>query len=386
MNTNIQNTKSGHTHNRHAAPEHSRIQKAKGRNSSIELLRIIAMFMILMHHFIVHNGYDVLKLPLGPERIFFQLVMQGGGKVGVVIFFSISAWFFLDKEQTIKSNLKRVWIMERELLFWSLMLLAFYLMLDRADLDIKIIVKSFAPLTMSLWWYATAYAIFLALLPFLSKGLRALGRNYHLALAATTLVVWGLTSFIPGTIGINDGFLGFIYLFILISAYKWYMKPLSTGQIWLIISIGLSFFFLYTCFSIAMSLLGHNTEIFITGSWKLPVIIIGFGMFLLFSRITFHSRVINRIAQSAFAAYLITDYAASQKLLWNRLFNLYGLYQHPFAILQILGILLGIYVACTLLDFIRQALFAVTIDRHYGHWFDTIWNKASNYIDSCASR
>lgn len=44
-------------------------------------------------------------------------MIQGGGKVGVVIFFSISAWFFLDKEQTIKSNLKRVWIMERELLF-----------------------------------------------------------------------------------------------------------------------------------------------------------------------------------------------------------------------------------------------------------------------------
>ena len=96
------------------------------RNSSIELLRIIAMFMILAHHFIVHNGYDVLKLPLGPERIFFQLVMAGGGKVGVVIFFSISAWFFLDREQTIKSNLKRVWIMERELLFWSLILVMLY--------------------------------------------------------------------------------------------------------------------------------------------------------------------------------------------------------------------------------------------------------------------
>ena len=44
-------------------------------------MRIIAMFMILMHHFIVHNGYDVLKLPLGPERIFFQLVMAGGGSL-----------------------------------------------------------------------------------------------------------------------------------------------------------------------------------------------------------------------------------------------------------------------------------------------------------------
>ncbi len=47
-----------------------------GRNSSIELLRIVAMFMILAHHFIVHNGYDVKNLSLGPERIFFQLVMQ----------------------------------------------------------------------------------------------------------------------------------------------------------------------------------------------------------------------------------------------------------------------------------------------------------------------
>lgn len=99
---------------KHSALAHSRNSNGGGWNSGIELLRVIAMFMILAHHFIVHNGYDMLKLPLGPERIFFQLVMAGGGKVGVVIFFSISAWFFLDREQTIKSNLKRVWIMERD--------------------------------------------------------------------------------------------------------------------------------------------------------------------------------------------------------------------------------------------------------------------------------
>ena len=94
-------------------------------------------------------------------------------------------------------------------------------------------------------------------------------------------------------------------------------------------------------------------------------------MFLLFDRATFHNRTINRIAQSAFAVYLITDYAASEKLLWVRLFNLQAL-----AILQILGILLAIYAACTLLDFIRQALFAVTIDRRRGHWFDLLWDRA----------
>lgn len=380
MDESIQRANGSGAHIRHAAPAHSRNSNGGGcRNSSIELLRIIAMFMILMHHFIVHNGYDVLKLPLGPERIFFQLVMQGGGKVGVVIFFSISAWFFLDKEQTIKSNLKRVWIMERELLFWSLILMAFYLVFDRADIGMKLMVKSVMPSSMGVWWYATAYAIFLALLPFLSKGLKALGREYHLALAAMVLVIWGLTSFIPKTLGNSTltGVFGFVYLFILISAYKWYMKPFTTKQTWLMIGFGLSFFLLYTCVSISLSLLGHNIGIFIVGDWKLPVIMVGFGMFLLFDRVTFHSRIINRIAQSAFAVYLITDYAASEKLLWARLFNLKNLYQQPLAILQIFGILLAIYAACTLLDFIRQALFAVTVDRRRGHWFELLWDRVS---------
>lgn len=367
------------THGRHAAPAHSGNTKSKGRNSSIAALRIIAMFMSLAHHFIIHNGYDVLKLPLGPERIFFQLVMQSGGTIGVVIFFSISAWFFLDKEQTIKSNLKRVWIMERELLFWSLILVTFYLVFDRADLSMKLMAKSIMPLSTGVWWYATAYAIFLALLPFLSKGLKALGREYHLALAATVLVIWGLTSFIPGMIEINDGFFGFIYLFILISAYKWYMKPFTTKQVWLTTGIGLGFFLLYTAASATLSMLGHDMGIYLTGDWKLPAIMVGFGMFLLFDRVTFHNRVINRIAQSAFAVYLITDYAASEKLLWARLFNLQDLYRQPFAIPQILGILLAIYATCTLIDFIRQALFAVTIDRRRGHWFELLWNKASSW-------
>ncbi len=370
----------GHERGTYQTRHAGTLQKFKwgGRNSSIELLRIIAMFMILAHHFIVHNGYDVLKLPLGPERIFFQLVMAGGGKVGVVIFFSISAWFFLDKEQTIKSNLKRVWIMERELLFWSLILVTFYLVFDRADLGMKLMVKSVMPLSMGLWWYATAYAIFLALLPFLAKGLKALGRKYHLALASTVLVIWGLTSFIPGMIGISDGFFGFIYLFILISAYKWYLRPLSIKQTWALTAVGVGFVLLYTAASTVLGLFGINKGIFITGDWKLPVVMIGFGMFLLFDRVTFHSRIINRIAQSAFAVYLITDYAASEKLLWTRLFNLQDLSQQPLAILQILGILLAIYAICTLLDFIRQALSAVTIDRRRGHWFDLLWNKASN--------
>ena len=53
---------------KHGAPAHSRIANGGGqRNSSIELLRIIAMFMILMYHFITQNGFPINKLPLAME-------------------------------------------------------------------------------------------------------------------------------------------------------------------------------------------------------------------------------------------------------------------------------------------------------------------------------
>lgn len=47
------------------------------RNSSIELLRIIAMFMILEHHFIVHNGTNVNALP-GYQKYFLLSTCRCG--------------------------------------------------------------------------------------------------------------------------------------------------------------------------------------------------------------------------------------------------------------------------------------------------------------------
>ncbi|WP_270200302.1 hypothetical protein [Bifidobacterium pseudocatenulatum] len=218
------------------------------------------------------------------------------------------------------------------------------------------------------------------MLPFLSKGLRALGKHTHYALAITVLSIWGLTSFIPGTVGVGDGVFGFIYLFILISAYKWYMKPFTLKQIWLMAGIGLGFFLLYTCASIVLSLFGIDVGIFITGPFKLPVIMVGFGIFLLFDRLSFHNRIINRIAQSAFAVYLITEYPATRTLLWKHLFVLKDLYQPPFAILWILGILLAIYIACILIDFVRQGLFAVTVNRNRGRWLELVWDGIEKQI------
>ncbi len=189
-------------------------------------------------------------------------------------FFSISAWFLLEHEQTIKNSLRRIWLMEKEVLFWSLCLACLYLIFAPSEISKILLIKSFALLNMNVWWYATAYATFLALLPFLSKELKALGRNNHLILATIALVIWGVRSFIPDMMGDLPGAFGFIYVFILISAYKWYIHPFTAKQIWLMIGLGFCFFILYTLASVCLSLFGYHVGIYIAGDWKPPVIMI----------------------------------------------------------------------------------------------------------------
>lgn len=64
----------------------------------------------------------------------------------------------------------------------------------------------------------------------------------------------------------------------------------------------------------------------------------------------------------------------------KHLFVLEDLYQQPFAILQILGILLTIYFARTLIDCMRQGLFAVTVSCNRGRCLELVWNGIGKQI------
>lgn len=346
----------------------------KNRNSSIELLRIIAMFMILESHFVIHNDYDFSQIPIGFERFFLVVFMADAGKIGVVVFFTISAWFLIDKEVALYSSLKRLWILEREVLFYSIILGVVYYCTDL--IGTKVLAKSFLPLLTNTWWYVSAYALFLVFLPFVLSGLRLLGKEKHLSLAVISLILLGVLRYIPGFPAADDSYATFILLFIVISAYKWYFKPLNIVKSVLCIIIGICFMILrFSVFDAAYMFSGFNKPDAFGQVYVFPVLMVGFGLFSLFNQMTFHSKVVNRIAKSAFAVYLITDYPASEQLLWGRLFDLEHLYQYSFAIIKMLIILFCIYLICTVVDFMRQFIFAFSIDRNPGHLFDIFTNS-----------
>lgn len=96
--------------------------EARVRDSGMELLRIVAMLMIVAHHMVLHNQVRVWGYSFSAKRLLFETMFEGVGKIGVICFFLISAWFLCEKQDlSLKSSFRRIWLMERELLFWSLM-------------------------------------------------------------------------------------------------------------------------------------------------------------------------------------------------------------------------------------------------------------------------
>ncbi|RYQ16777.1 acyltransferase family protein [Bifidobacterium pseudolongum] len=361
---------------------------SRWRNSSIELLRIVAMLMIIGHHYVVHcGGFNNPYPPFGPKLLAYLLIFSLG-KIGVFLFFGISAWFLcMETDYSVKKSLKRVWMLEREVLFYSI-ILTVTMKLWKPDLIAPDrYLNAMFPIGTSLWWYVTGYALFLLIYPFFTLGLRTMGRNMHAALCLIFFILWGVIAGLSRNVIYGteaEGILDFVFLYTLITFYRWYLNDCTFKRAWLSIITG---FAILAGSITAMQIAGtmrHNDELRLhslylaSSSIKLPVMMAGFGILILVTKLDFHSNIINQIAKTTFGIYLITDFYAVRNVIWNNRFSLLNTYDKTFAIARSIAYILAVFIVAMLVDLARQGLFAITVDRHRGAWFNKIANATTS--------
>lgn len=357
------------------------------RNSSIELLRLVSMLMIVGFHYIIANPdmQWLVQQQVSFSKFVYQFIYMGGGWIGNFIFFTISVWFLLDRHLSLRDSLRRVWILERELLFWSFVLFGILCIAKyKGAYDggiLGIVLNTIFPLLTGMWWYPTSYALFLIFLPFLVQGLKALGKQNHAHLAICVFILWGVLSLIPYpsiTLDLNKrGVFVFLYWFVLLSYYRWYMPKLKDKTCYMLIAAGLGIELVYWSVASAIfTVTGKGTDLqnFIFDYWHLPTMMIGFGLFVLCERHSFHSSVVNKLAASAFGVYLIHYHPGIYRM-WTSWVPLRDVYTSVHPILLGAAVIVGVFCICILLDLIRQGLFAITVNRHSGHWFDCLYER-----------
>ena len=135
------------------------VKQNKARNTSFELLRIVAMLLIIAHHFAVHamhfytpNFYNSLSVG---NKILVDIFLPGG-TFGVALFFMITGYFMIDKKRINILNLLL------EVSFYGLVLATLIILgnifevkyMDMSNLAINqsVVRLIFSPTTSNAWW------------------------------------------------------------------------------------------------------------------------------------------------------------------------------------------------------------------------------------------
>ncbi|MGO4973741.1 acyltransferase family protein [Bifidobacterium boum] len=360
------------------------IRRWRSRESGVEGLRIVAMAMIVAYHAYLYGAVGTNML-LGSSAFgIFLLAVNSFGKTGVAIFFLITAWYLCErKAPTFRASLRKACYLELEVLLYNVVFLAeYHVIVPNASLPLESIIGSVFPVSSGSNWYATAYILFLLVYPFVTAGLRALGPALHARLTLLLFVIWGiwygLTRYGMWQFP-ERNFLYFVYLYILLSYYRWYLREISVSSAWLITLMGCLILAIHivSC-EVAFQYTGNRSYIdfghlYLTNEGKLPVLLVAFGVVSLVVRCHRHIIAVNIFASAMFGVYLFHDNVLLRDMLWTDILSVEQIAKQKAPIPIFIAVILGVVIFGTIVDILRQLLFAMTIDKHFNTWFDVTY-------------
>lgn len=300
------------------------------RKSNLELLRIVAIIMIIASHYAVHGvqkiAYENVALiewsSGNTVNKLFTSFLTPGGEFGVALFFVITGYFAINKD---KLSFSKTFLIT---VFYALVSIVVGIFLfaigcsipyTDANTTMSLMVKIlFTPVTSGSWWYVTAYFVLVLVMPLLNPFIRKLNRN------GMFLIFWGGWFFwycIPfqfsGILltiqrGLFFYFIGAIIRLVVVQAFENSKKP----NLWLLMLFGICWCGFAFCDYYSNVLILGNVhsmvgmvivkalQIFKSG---VTVPIGASTLFLFFNNIHVDSKLINRISRTTFGIYLLHD-------------------------------------------------------------------------------
>ncbi len=155
----------------------------KTKNANIELIRIVAMLFVVMHHYFRHGGGTVWP-DFGTIEYIVYWCIDAFVFVCVNLFVLVSGYCLVTTEFKL-SRIVRLWV---EVEFYSVACTLICKFLGN-EISVAQLLKSAVPFTTEAYWYVTAYAILLCFCPFINKLLDCLSKQQYIALIAAINII-----------------------------------------------------------------------------------------------------------------------------------------------------------------------------------------------------
>ncbi len=337
----------------------------KERMSNIELLRILAMFMVVSLHYLDKGGF-LQDLPGAFQgKSYLPWILEAFCIGAVNIYVLIAGYFMVDSSFKISRAVK-LWL---QILFYAVLIpvvLIAFGVISVQGLTIYNILQYIFPIYMEQYWFGTEYLFLLLLSPISNAGVRAMDQK---TLKRVLVVLVAVVSVIPSILPVSlthdkAGYdlLWFLVLYVTAAYIRLYDFPVpnSKGKAlvgFLLATVGI-FVWMYVLNLFAVR--SGRLEEKVTMSFHYNHILVwiaAVSIFLLFLQIKAPGgkvgRVINWAAAGTFGIYLLHEHL-TLRFEWMKLFPGAG---EGFHIGWYLLAVLCVMAAGIFIDFIRRQFF-----------------------------
>lgn len=337
----------------------------ESRNINIELLRVIAMLLIIVRHFIEYT-YLLEKIPKDSITYYSVSMLHVITCVAVNVYVLISGYFLCEK----KIKIKKVVVLWIQVFLYSLVFYISLVILKMAPFSIADLMKVIMPISGNQYWFARVYIGMYLLMPFLNLFIKCLNKKQHQFLLVVSLLMFSLwRSFIPFAVTLNsaggNSIIWFVVLYVFAAYVKFYGTPIKMRKVNCLCTIGLLVFAflskeIISVLSDSLGFEGKGASLF-TEYTSFPMLFAALLLLIIFAQgeefvMSKRSRrLVFGLSSSTFGVYLIHDNIYLKKVLWD-VINRFGFMEKKYVVFYILAISVLIFGVATFVDKILSVL------------------------------
>lgn len=317
----------------------------KERDSSFELLRLLAMAIIVVGHF---SSQSLIAISGDPFNRTVADFIGAGSRIAVNVFLLVGVWFMVDAAFK-PERMLRLYV---QLALYTIPLTAVMWLLGMSG-GHRNVIQGFLPFFGRPLWFVTAYMSLIALTPFLNLVFR-LGDRSLGCLVGLLALLFSAVATVPAytapeypaevawfvVVYVSMGWAKRTAWFDRLPS-KWWSLALGGGMLLLL--------------SVARMLpwTAGVAEYWLVHLPALPNVLVAVLIFNFFRSLKLgavHS--VNAMASSVFAVYIVHQTPAFRECLWNGLCGAGTLASAPRALfaLGLIGVVIGIFIVVTIVD------------------------------------
>lgn len=289
------------------------LEKEKVRNSSIELLKIIAIVLIIISHAVPYGNFnnyagyiDLNNVSTNINNLLLA-IFRHLGSIGNCIFIICSSYFLLDSSKVNKKKILRL-VIDSFIISVSIFLVI--LIFGNYNISLTETIKSFFPITFNVNWFLTCYILFYMIHPFLNNIIEKLDKRKLLIVNIVLILLYSILNTIKADLFYYNSLIGFIVIYFIMAYMKKYMKNFSADKKINIVLCCLAFVCLVVTI-IIINFIGLKIDILanklqIMNDFTNPlIIIVSFTLFNIFKQKEIYNKVINYLSSLSLLIYLI---------------------------------------------------------------------------------